>query len=115
MKNYVCDDDVVTIAAPAGGTVSGTPVLVGALFGVPATTAVAGDAVALATEGVFQLPKKVATVIAVGARVSWDATHGYIDAPGSGLIPCGVSLDAAGAGTASLRVRLDGIATAVAA
>lgn len=66
------------------------------------------------TEGVFILPKKTAAVIAAGGRVSWDNTAHQCDAPGAGLYPVGVAVEAAGNGASSVTVRLDGVSTAVA-
>jgi len=113
-KNYVGDDDVVQITSPSGGTTSGTPLVVGALFGVPLTTTAAGDPVAVAVEGVWELPKLSTAVLSAGAKVSWDATHGYINTPGTGLYPVGIATVAAGNGVTTVKVRLDGIATAAA-
>jgi len=54
MKNYIQSGDVITVAAPAD-VLSGEFVAVGSLFGVAQASAVAGDDVALATRGVFEL------------------------------------------------------------
>ncbi|WP_247874062.1 DUF2190 family protein [Azospirillum sp. TSH58] len=66
------------------------------------------------TEGVFILPKKPAAVIAVGGRVSWDNAAHQCDAPGAGLYPVGVAVEAAGNGASTVTVRLDGVSTAAA-
>jgi predicted RecA/RadA family phage recombinase len=34
MKNFIQDDDCITVAAPSGGVTSGGGVIVGSLFGV---------------------------------------------------------------------------------
>ncbi len=70
--------------------------------------------VTIATEGVFELPKLASSVIAVGAKVSWDDTAKQVNAPGTGRYPIGTAIEAAGNGATTLRVRLDGIATAAA-
>ncbi|CAO3428527.1 capsid cement protein [Azospirillum argentinense] len=56
------------------------------------------------TEGVFILPKKPAAVIAAGGRVSWDNTAHQCDAPGAGLYPVGVAVEAAGNGASTAAV-----------
>ena len=113
MKNFVCDDDLVPVVAPAGGVTSGKPVLIGALFGVPVADAAEGEPFTLATEGVFDLGKD-ASVFAAGGKVSFDPTAKTLTAPGTGKAPVGVALAAAASGAATVRVKLDGIATAAA-
>jgi predicted RecA/RadA family phage recombinase len=61
------------------------------------------------------LPKLVSAVIAAGARVAWDDTAKQIVLPGTGMVPIGVATVAAGNGIATVRLRLDGVATGVAA
>lgn len=114
MKNFIQDDDIIEVTAPAGGVSSGDGVLVGNLFGVACATVAAGGRVNLATEGVFELPKLNTAVIAEGAKVSWDSAAHRCDAPGTGLYPIGVAV-AAGNGATSVKVRLDGVSTAAAA
>ncbi|MGY0782099.1 capsid cement protein [Azospirillum argentinense] len=49
-----------------------------------------------------------------GGRVSWDNTTHQCDAPGAGLYPVGVAVEAAGNGANTVTVRLDGVSTAAA-
>jgi predicted RecA/RadA family phage recombinase len=112
--NGIQKGDVLTLIAPAGGVVSGVPVVIGSLFVVPAVTAVetapfSGDVV-----GVFELPKLSTAVLAAGTKVSWDATNKRCVVPGTGMIPIGAATEAAGNGTATAKVRLDGVSTAAA-
>jgi predicted RecA/RadA family phage recombinase len=102
------------VAAPAGGVTAGDGVVVGALFGVANKTAAAGEMVTIATEGVFDLPKLASAVIAAGDKVSWDDTAKQVNLPGAACYPIGIAIEAAGNGAATVRVRLDGIATAAA-
>lgn len=97
--------------APVGGVASGQGVLIGSLFGVAATTAAEGAEVEIATRGVFDLPKAPATVIAQGDRVAWNDTAKLVALPGAGLFPIGVAVAAAGNGSTTVRVRLDGVST----
>jgi predicted RecA/RadA family phage recombinase len=97
--------------APAGGVTSGQGVLVGNLFGVAAKTVVEGESVEIATVGVYELPKLASAVIAAGARVAWDNTAKQVVLPGTGMVPIGIATLAAGNGVATVRVRLDGVAT----
>jgi predicted RecA/RadA family phage recombinase len=111
MKTFIQNGDVITVTAPTGGVASGDGVIVGSLFGIAAFTAAEGEAVEIATRGVYILPKNPTAVIAVGAQVAWDATTKQIDLPGTGLYPVGIATEAAGNGITTVRVRLDGIAT----
>jgi predicted RecA/RadA family phage recombinase len=52
--------------------------------------------------------------IAGGARVAWDDTAKQVVLPGTGMVPIGIATVAAGNGIATVRVRLDGVATAAA-
>lgn len=115
MKNFIQNGIVISITAPAGGVTSGDGVLVGALFGIATTTAAAGESVEISTRGVFELPKTTATIVTVGAPVSWDDTDKRCDAPGVGRCPIGIVTEAAGNAVSSVRVRLNGIGTAAAA
>ncbi|MBX6330069.1 MAG: DUF2190 family protein [Pseudolabrys sp.] len=114
MKNFIQRGDVITVTAPTGGVTSGQGVLVGNLFGVAATTVAEGESVEIATVGVYELPKLVSAVIAAGARVAWDGTAKQVVLPGTGMAPIGIATFASGNGVTTVRVRLDGIATAAA-
>lgn len=52
----------------------------------------------------FILPRKTAAVIVAGGRVSWDNTAHQCDAPGAGLYPVGVAVEAAGNGATPIKV-----------
>jgi predicted RecA/RadA family phage recombinase len=79
----------------------------------PASTA-EGTGVEIATLGVYEPPKLVSAVIAAGARVAWDDTAKQVVLPGTRMVPIGIATLAAGNGIATVRVRLDGVATAAA-
>jgi predicted RecA/RadA family phage recombinase len=64
--------------------------------------------------GVYELPKLASAAIAAGARVDWDDTAKQVVLPGTGMVPIGIATVAAGNGVATVRVRLDGVATAAA-
>jgi len=115
MKTFIQNGDVITVTAPTGGVASGDGVIVGSLFGIATFTAAEGEAVEIATRGVYVLPKEPTAVIAAGAQVAWDASAKQIDLPGTGLYPVGIATEAAGNGITTARVRLDGVATEVAA
>lgn len=115
MKTFIQNGDIITVTAPTGGVTSGDGVIVGSLFGIAAFTAAEGETVEIATRGVYMLPKEPTAVIAVGAKVAWDAAAKQIDLPDTGLYLVGVATVAANNGVATVTVRLDEIATGAAA
>ena len=113
MKNFVQDGDCLDLTAPRALS-SGEGFIVGSIFAVACTDAASGAAVVGCTEGVFDITKKGTTVFAVGDKVSWDNTNFRGDAPATGLYPIGVAVAAAGNGAATVRVKLNEVATAAA-
>jgi len=114
MKNFIQHGHYLSVPAPAGGALTGEGLLSGNIFGVVAHSAGPGELLELALVGVYNLPKPTAAVLAVGARVAWDNTAKNINMPGAGRYPVGVATEAAGNGTTSVAVRLDGVATVAA-
>jgi predicted RecA/RadA family phage recombinase len=114
MQNFIQNGHVIRVTTPAGGITSGTAIIVGSIFGIAAYSSSEGDPVELGTTGVYQLPKATAAVLTVGALVAWDNAVKNINVPGAGRFPVGVVTEAAGNGTTSVAVRLDGVATAAA-
>lgn len=114
MKNFIQKGDSITMPAPAGGVTSGSGVIVGTLFGVAASTAVEGELVSLATVGVYELTKPISTTFTSGGAVSFDIATRQCVAPGSGKHPIGAAIEAAGNGSTTVKVRLDGVSTTAA-
>jgi len=113
MKTFIQDGNIITVTA-AANIASGDGVLVGNIFGISVMVAVAGDEVEIATVGVYELPKLSTAVIAQGDRVAWNSSTGKVVVPATGMFTLGVATLAAGNGTATIKVRLDGIATVAA-
>ena len=115
MRNYVQRGENITVPAPAvTGCASGDLVIVGAMAGVAAETAAAGEPVDLVTIGCFTLPK-VSGQINLGARVYADATGKITTAADDGGTPTpaafpliGVATQAAGSDDGTVTVRLNG-------
>jgi predicted RecA/RadA family phage recombinase len=109
MRNFIQPGSMITVPAPAGGVVSGQGVQIGALFGVAATTQAAGDDVALALTGVYELPKDGTAGVgfSVGDPVEWNAAFDRAE-PLDGGQRIGVAVTDAGPSAAVVRVRLDG-------
>ena len=107
MKNFIQTGDSITIPAPVTVT-SGTGVQIGALFGIAATDAPNGTDVAIATRGVFELPKEATTdTFEVGDAVEWDDVNDRVTALASGA-QIGVAVTAATATASTVRVILKG-------
>ena len=113
MRNFVQAGANLDLTAPHA-LASGEGFIVGNLFAVASTDAANGAAVVGVTEGVFVLPKRLSATFAACGAVSWDVSAKRCDAPGSGLYPVGVAVEAAGNGAATVTVRLDGVSTAAA-
>ncbi len=114
MKNFLQPGETITVTAPLGGVKGGDGIVVGNLFGICAYHAAAGEPVEITVEGVFELPK-ASGQINEGARVWWSTTDSNVkNATGTGLFPIGCAVRAAGTNDTTVRVRLDGTATAAA-
>ena len=73
MKNYVQPGNTITLTAPYAVT-SGAGLLICSIFGVAAGTAILGDPVETAVEGIYDLKKVASHAWAAGDRVYWDNT-----------------------------------------
>lgn len=76
MKNYLQPGNSLTVPAPSGGVVSGSPVAIGSLRGFAAATAAEGEDVSIVRAGVFQVVKETGAAWAVGDKI-------YLKADGS--------------------------------
>lgn len=107
MNNYVQTGTMLTVPAPADVN-SGGGVIVGQIFGIASTNAETGDDVAIATQGVFELPKVAADDFSIGEAAYWDEAEGLVTVTATDNVAIGVAVSVAAADTASVRVRLDG-------
>ena len=104
MRNFIESGDVLTIPAPAA-VASGGIVIAGSLIGVASTDAASGADVAVATRGVFELPKVAAQAVTLGAPVYWDSAAGKVTTTAGGNTAVGYATAAASAAT-TIRIRL---------
>ncbi|WP_371055741.1 DUF2190 family protein [Rhodosalinus sp. K401] len=105
MKNFIQTGDTLTIPAPAAVT-SGAVVIAGGLVGIAATDAESGADVAIATAGVFDLPKEAALEITLGDAVYWDADPGVVTTTATDNTALGVAVAGALAAASSVRVKI---------
>lgn len=107
-KNFIKPGEHLTFTAGAD-TASGAGVVLGALLGVSLTTVANGASGEAAIEGVWELPKASADDIAAWSSPTWDVSAGEFI---TGLAAAGdvlggaVAVEAAGAGTTTVKVRL---------
>ena len=106
-KNFIQPGDTVTIPAPAAVT-SGGVVIAGNIAGIAQGDAASGEPVDVKTSGVWQLPKVGADVATLGVAIYWNSTSKLATVTASGNTKIGVAVEAAGAGVASIKVRLSG-------
>ncbi len=76
MKNFLQPANSITIPAPAGGVVAGSPVAVGSLRGFASASAAEGEDVAIVRVGLFEVVKKAGEAWAVGDKLYYKATDG---------------------------------------
>lgn len=108
MNNYNKPGDILTVVAPANVT-AGTPFILGLLLCIPITDALSGEEVAAQVEGVVELPKNTAAVIAAGVKVNWESGSGeVIVAAGAAgdLNGFGIAVKAIGAVPGTVLVKL---------
>ena len=77
MRNYVKPGQILDVQNTTGGAVqAGGVIPAGDVVTVAALDADAGETVAAAVEGVYELPKVTGTAWAQGDPLSWDASAG---------------------------------------
>lgn len=106
-RNFIQPGDTVTIPAPAAVT-SGGVVIAGNIAGIAQGDAASGEPVDVKTSGVWQLPKVGADIATLGVAIYWNSTTKLATVTASGNTKIGVAVEAAGAGVASIKVRLSG-------
>lgn len=95
MKNFIQPGKSIDFTAPAGGVVSGRPVVLGSLIGISSVTADEGKQASMETEGVFELSKVSAQAWVVGAKIYWDDTAKKVTTTATDNTLIGVSVEVA--------------------
>lgn len=106
MNNEINEGKTITIT---GVATKGVPVIVGTLLAIPVNTLGAGVAGAAMIEGVFEVKKNTAAVIAQGAKINWESgASEFIVAAGTAgdLNGCAVAMAAAGNGATTVLAKL---------
>ncbi|AII30181.1 hypothetical protein [Pseudoalteromonas phage B8b] len=110
MKNGHSRGDVITFTAPSGGVTSGVPIIIGALFVIPAISAAEGESFEGAITQAWNLPKVPANTTTVGAAAYWNATAGQATTTATGNRLIGAFIEAKANGDSTAAVVLNGIA-----
>lgn len=111
-KTFVQPGNTIDAIAPAvTGAVSGTPLLIGNLFGVPEVTAAPGETFALALTGVHRLPKATGGALEPGALAYWAVSAGNVTGTAAGNWLIGSVVEHAGSDETAVLVRLNGTTT----
>lgn len=110
MKNGYKRGDIITFTAPTGGVTSGTPVVIGTLFAIPATDAAEGEEFEGAVERAWTLPKVPANTTTIGQAAYWNATAGQATTTVGSNRLIGAFIEVTGNGDAEVAVRLNGTA-----
>jgi predicted RecA/RadA family phage recombinase len=110
MTNYIQEGKAINYTVPIGGVDSGDLVLIESIVGVCASTGVENDVVAVAIDGVYELPK-VAGAISQGQAVYFlggsvtTATAG--GSPWGNLVKAGVAFETVLTGATVVAVKLN--------
>lgn len=106
MKNYIQKGENLTAPAPYD-VLSGGGLKIGDLFGIATVDGLSGEPVTFVTTGVFAVDKVSANTFTVGAKVYWDDAAKLATSTASGNTLIGAATEAAGAGAATVAVRLN--------
>lgn len=114
MNNFIKPGDTVTLTAPVGGVVSGTPVLIGSLVAIPTNTVAAGLPFEGKVTGVCTVPKATGAAWTEGQTLYYDSTAGnFATAQSLTARRAGNAAAAAASGDTTGAVRLLNIAAPV--
>lgn len=106
MKNYLQPGNSLDLIAPAGGVVSGVGFIIGQIFAIAVATKAAGEVVAGMVEGVYEMPKLAADNMTVGLKVNFNNTTKEMQLATSDLDGVATVVEAAGAATTTVKVKL---------
>lgn len=105
-KNHLKSGDLIDVVL-AAAILSGAGILIGVRVGVAQTSGAAGDTVACAVRGVYELPKLSTDVVAQGALLYWDNTNKRLTVTATANTLAGYAFAAAGAGAATVQISLN--------
>jgi predicted RecA/RadA family phage recombinase len=98
MKNFLQPGDTLTLTAPSGGVVSGTPYLIGGLLVVALSTVAETLPFEGVRRGVFSFTKVGSQAWSEGDKVYWDNTNKYFTKTAADNTFAGYAVEAVGSG-----------------
>jgi predicted RecA/RadA family phage recombinase len=98
MQNFLKPGHIITLTAPSGGVVSGTPYLIGKLLVIATNTVAQTLPFEAATDGVYSVTKADTQAWAEGQNVYWDDTAKVFTTVSAGNTRAGTALVAVGSG-----------------
>lgn len=112
MQNFVQDGSTIDYTNGGSAISSGDVVVVGQSIGIAVGDIANGETGVLSIEGVYDVAKVSAAVIAQGESVIWDASASAFDdnaaTPATGDVSgCCVAMEAAGNGVTTISVKLN--------
>ncbi len=105
MKNFIQPGNTLELTAP-DDMASGEARLVGTLLGVAVAAILSGKKGSMLTEGVVELPKAVADVMAEGSAVNWDDTAKVLKNASTDKDGAAKTVEAADSAATSVLVKL---------
>lgn len=107
--NYVMSGDVLDYTNTTGADIaSGAPVLVGTRLGIALVNIANGANGSVRMRGVFIVAKLGTDTPAQGALLYWDAANKRLTTTASGNTQAGYAAKAAGAGTTTVEISING-------
>ncbi len=114
MNNFIQPGDTITLTAPVGGVVSGSPYLIGSIVAVATNTVAAGLPFEAKVTGVCRLPKATGAAWTEGQNLYFDsANSNFVTAQSATARRAGQAVAAAASGDTTGLVRLNNIGAAV--
>lgn len=109
-RNYIQPGGAVTVPAPTGGMVSGTPYLLGAAGAGKVVIALQTKAQTVececATTGVYEVPKAAPLVINIGDTLYWDNTAKNVNKTSASNTVAGWAFKAAASNDTTVQIKL---------
>lgn len=106
MKNRVQDGQTITLI-PAAAVASGGALLAGAMLAVAITAVAENTPGEFLAEGVYELPKASADIVAAGDQLYWDDTAKELTTTATDNTPAGKAWAAAGNGETLVSVKIN--------
>ncbi len=109
MENYVQPGEVLTLTAPSGGVVAGTPYKIGSLIVIALISVAQTLPFTALVRGVATVPKATGATWSEGQKLYWDDSAKNFTETNTSDTLAGVAVEAALTGATTGKIRLDGV------